>query len=88
MDLPILRISTRAVCKIARAPVVAALLLLEPVVNVICGVMMVFGLVTAFAFEMSSVGHRFPFVSAVVVSLAFGLFLLVYHSTLALLVRD
>lgn len=71
-----------------RLPVVALLLLLEPVVNVVCGAMVVLGVLGAVAFELSAVGPRFPFLQVAAISLAFGGLLIVYHSAIALLVRD
>ena len=78
----------RGVLGLVRAPVVGLLILLEPVVNVVCGVMAVLGLLAAVAFEFSAVGPRFPFLQVAAISLAFGLLLVVYHSAIALLVRE
>jgi len=78
----------RGVLGLVRAPVVGLLILLEPVVNVVCGVMTVLGLLAAVAFEFSAVGPRFPFLQVAAISLAFGLLLVVYHSAIALLVRE
>ena len=71
-----------------RAPVLALLLLLEPLVNVICGVMAVLGVLVAVTFELSAVGPRFPFLQVAAIGLMFGVLLILYHSAIALLVRD
>ena len=76
------------VVTIVRLPVVALLLLLEPVVNVVCGAVSVLGVLVAVAFELSAVGPRFPFLQVTAISLAFGVLLVLYHSAIALLVRD
>ena len=78
----------RGLLAVVRLPVVALLLLLEPIVNVVCGVMAVLGLLAAVAFELSAVGPRFPFLQVAGSSLGFGAFLVLYHSALALLVRE
>lgn len=76
------------VLTIARLPIVGVLLLLEPVVNVVCGAVAVLGVLVAVAFELSAVGPRFPFLLTTAISLAFGALLVLYHSAIALLVRD
>ena len=78
----------RALLRIVRLPVVALLLLLEPVVNVVCGGMIVLGMLGAVAFELSAVGPRFPFLQVAAISLTFGVLLILYHSAIALLVTD
>ena len=76
------------VLAMVRLPIVAVLLLLEPVVNVVCGAGAVLGVLAAAAFEVSAVGPRFPFLHVATISLACGVLLILYHSAIALLVRD
>jgi hypothetical protein len=76
------------VLAIIRLPIVAALLLLEPVVNVVCGAAAVLGVLVAAAFELSAAGPRFPFLQVTAIAFASGLLLVLYHSAIALLVRD
>ena len=76
------------VLTIVRLPIVAVLLLLEPVFNVVFGAGAVVGVLTAAAFEVSAVGPRFPFLQVATISLACGVLLVLYHSAIALLVRD
>jgi hypothetical protein len=76
------------VVTIVRLPIVAVLLLLEPVVNVVCGAGAVLGFVAALAFEVSAVGPRFPFLPVAALSLSLGALLILYHAAIALLVRD
>jgi hypothetical protein len=85
---PVLNTFARALLMIVRLPVLAILLLLEPVVNVICSAMVVLGMFAAVAFEVSAVGPRFPFLQMAAISLAFGVLLILYQSAIALLVSD
>lgn len=78
----------RVLLGVVRLPVVALLLLLEPVVNLVCSAMVVLGVLGAVAFELSAVGPRFPFLQVAAISLTFGVLLILYHSAIALLVRD
>jgi hypothetical protein len=73
---------------IVRFPLVALLLLLEPLVNVVCGAVAVLGVLVAVVFEISAVGPRFPFLLVTAIALASGVLLLLYHSAMALLIRD
>jgi hypothetical protein len=80
--------AARVLSSTVRAPIVALLLLLEPIVNVVCGLVVVLGLLAALVFEISAVGPRFPFVQVAAISLSFGVFLILYHFAIALLIRD
>jgi hypothetical protein len=85
---PIVAALSRVLLTAVRAPIVALLLLLEPVVNIVCSAMVVLGLLGAVAFELSGVGPRFPFLQVAAISLSFGVLLILYHSALTLLVSD
>ena len=85
---PLLIAFARVLTRFVRLPIVALLLLLEPVVNVVCGAAAVIGVFVAIAFELSAVGPRFPFLQVATISLALGVVLILYHSAIALLVRD
>ena len=85
---PVLSTLARALLMTVRVPVLALLLLLEPVVNVVCAAMVVLGMFAALAFELSAVGPRFPFLQVAAISLAFGVLLILYQSAIALLVSD
>jgi hypothetical protein len=76
------------VLTIVRLPIVAVLLLLEPVVNVVCGAAAVLGVLAAVVFELSAAGPRFPFLQVTAIAFACGVLLILYHSAIALLVRD
>lgn len=80
--------SARMTWKVVSFPLIAGLLLMKPVVDVICGFVLVFGLVAAVAFEVSAVGPRFPFLLVAGMALGFGLFAGLYHLALMLFVRD
>lgn len=85
---PLLNRLARALSTVLRLPIVALLLLFEPVVNVVCGAAAILGVLIAVVFELSAAGPRFPFIQVASISLAFGVILVLYHSVLALLVRD
>lgn len=74
--------------KVVSFPLIAGLLLLKPVVDAICGFMLVFGLVAAIAFELSAVGPQFSFLQIAGMALGFGLFAALYHLLLIVVVRD
>jgi len=86
---PALGASARMAWKVVSFPLIAGLLLLlKPIVDAICGFVLVFGLVVAVAFELSAVGPRFPFLQIASMALGFGLFAAVYYLALMVLVRD
>ena len=80
--------SARVLCRIIRLPIVVMLLLTEPIVNVACGALVGGSVLTAVVFAVSAVSARFPFLLALALCASAAVFLLVYHSLLALLVRD
>ncbi len=80
--------SARVLSKVIRLPVVLALLLFEPIVNVVCGFLIVGSVLAAVAFEFSIVSVRFPFPLMLAVCVSAAVLLVVYHSLVVLLVRD
>ncbi len=87
-NFPAVRTTSRILGRAVLFPVVTAMLLLEPIVNAVCGCMMIGGAIVSVTFEISAAGSRFPFLQMLGLSLGFGVFLLLYHMLLALLVRD
>lgn len=85
---PALTTSVRVLWKIVLCPIVVSLLLLEPIVGLVCGVMMFGGIFAAIVFEVSAVGPRFPFLFMLSMSLSFGVIYMLYQFLLAFLVRD
>ena len=85
---PALSASARMTWKVASFPLIAGLLLLKPIVDFVCGFMLIGGLVAAIAFELSAVGPQFPFLQVAGFALAFGLFAVLYQLALMVLVRD
>lgn len=85
---PALSTSVRWTWKVVSFPLIAGLLLMKPVVDFICGVMLVGGLLAAIAFEISAVGARFPFLQMAGLAVAFGLFAALYELVLMLLIED
>jgi len=85
---PILIAVFRILGKTLLLPILAALVMLEPIVSFLCCFMLFSGMFAAIVFEVSAVGPRFPFLVFFGISLAFGVFLLLYHALIALLLRD
>jgi hypothetical protein len=73
---------------VIRVPIVAVLLLLEPVVSFVCSAGMVLGLVTCIVWELSAAGPRFPLGKMLVFSFGCPVVLFLYHALLSLFVRD
>lgn len=71
-----------------RTSLFVMLSLLEPVVRVICSVLMVLGLLAAAVFELSAAGPRFEFFEMVAMSLGFGAALIAYYALLALVTPE
>lgn len=80
--------SARVLWKALRLPVVFALLLFEPVINAVCGVLMVGSVFAAVAFEFSAVSARFPFLLMLSFCVGAVALVVIYHSLVVLLVRD
>ena len=70
-----------------RLPLLAVLTLLVPVVEVVCGGLLLLGLLVSIAFKISGAGAHYPFWPMVALSLGFGLFVILYHALIALLSR-
>lgn len=83
-----LRGSVRVLGKTLLFPILTTLVLLEPLVSFVCCFMMFGGIFAAIAFEVSAVGPRFPFLVVFGMSLAFGVFLLLYQVLIALLLKE
>ena len=71
-----------------RLPIAAVLLALEPLVGLVCGAGLVFGVLACILFEMSAVGPRFPFVKVLCISLSFGVILFLYYGLLSLFIEE
>lgn len=70
-----------------RLPLLAVLTLLVPVVEFVCGGLLLLGLLVSIAFKISGAGAHYPFWHMVGLSLGFGLFVILYHALIALLSR-
>jgi hypothetical protein len=77
----------RLVWHLVRLPALALLLALAPVVETVCGTLMLLGLLVSVAFELSGARAHFPFWPMIALSLAFGVFLVAYHALIGLLSR-
>jgi hypothetical protein len=71
----------RLVWHLVRLPALALLLALAPVVETVCGTLMLLGLL------VSGARAHFPFWPMIALSLAFGVFLVAYHALIGLLSR-
>lgn len=85
---PALDTTARVLWKVVRFPFLATVLLLAPIVYVVCGVMMVGGILGAVLFEISAVGPRFPFLQIIGLSSLFGVFAVLYYSLVAFIIKD
>jgi hypothetical protein len=83
-----LAVTVRILWNAIRLPIVAVLLLLEPVVSFVCGLGLVLGVFACVVFEMSAVGPRFPLIKMLAVSLSFAVILFLYQALLSLFVED
>src|SRR5882762_8851882 len=72
---------------VVRLPLLAVLMFLAPVVEFVCGGLLLLGLLVSIAFKISGVGVSFPFWHMIGVSLGFGAFVIVYHAVIGLLSR-
>jgi len=73
---------------VIRFPIVAILLLLEPVVSFLCSVGLILGIVTCILWELSAARDEFSFSKMLVFSLGCAVFLFLYHVLFSLFVRD
>lgn len=77
----------RVLWNVVRAPVLIVLVFCEPIVGVVCAAVMILGVFVSIVFEISAAGPRFPFIGMMAASLGFGVFLLLYHGVIALLME-
>src|SRR5882762_2051233 len=77
----------RVVWNALRLPLLAVLVFLAPVVEFVCGGLLLLGLLVSIAFKVSGVGASFPFWHMIGLSLGFGAFVIVYHAVIGLLSR-
>ena len=73
---------------VMRVPIVAVLLLIEPVVTFACSAGLILGLVTCIVWELSAAGPRFPLAKVLTISLSFPVILFLYYGLLSLFIRD
>jgi hypothetical protein len=78
----------RVLWNVIRVPIVAVLLLLEPVVTFVCSAGLVLGLFTCIVWELSAAAPKFPLGKMLVFSFACPVILFLYHALLSLFVRD
>jgi hypothetical protein len=86
VTLPVLSV-LRPLCNLARVPILGLLLLLAPVVERVCGALLLLGLVVSIAFKISGAGATFPFWPLLALSSSFGVFVILYHAVIGILSR-
>jgi hypothetical protein len=74
----------RPLWNLARVPILGLLLLLTPLVESVCGALLLLGLLVAAAFKISGTG---PFWPMITLSLGFGLFVILHHVVIGILSR-
>jgi hypothetical protein len=72
---------------VLRAPLLAVLMLCEPIVRWACSTLLVLGLLVSIVFELSPAGPRFPFLAMIAASLGWGLVLIGYYGLMGLLAK-
>lgn len=77
----------RPLWNLVRVPVLGLLLLLAPVVESVCGALLLLGLLVSLAFKVSGATLSFPFWPTIGLSLGFGLFVVLYHALIGMLSR-
>jgi hypothetical protein len=81
------RSALRVLWNIVRAPILAALLLCEPIVQFICAAAMVLGVFGAIILQVSAIGAHFPLVGMLAFTVGFGVALILYYGLIALLLE-
>lgn len=77
----------RRLWNLLRIPVLGLLLLLAPLVELVCGALLLLGLLVSIAFKISGAGSSFPFWPMVALSLGFGVFVILCHAVIGILSR-
>jgi hypothetical protein len=78
----------RVLWNVIRLPIMAVLLLLEPVVRFVCSAGFILGILTCIVWELSVAGPRFPLAKVLTISLSFPVILFLYYGLLSLFIRD
>jgi hypothetical protein len=74
----------RLLWQCVRVPTLTLLIILEPVVRVVFGLLALLGVLTALFWKLVGPPH-FPFVLVLSISVGFGLALMLYHKVICLL---
>ena len=74
----------RTLWNIVRAPILALLLLCEPVVTFGCAALMVLIAAVAVVLKVSAIGPHFPFLGMLAFAAGCGLLVVLYHGLIAL----
>jgi hypothetical protein len=61
------------------------LLLLAPIVESVCGALLLLGLLASIAFKISGAGSSFPIWPTIALSFGFGVFVILYHAIIGML---
>ena len=74
----------RWVWHVARLPIVMLLVILEPVVALVCGALALLGVLTTVFFKLIAAPH-FPTLTMLIISIGFGLALVLYEGAIVVL---
>jgi hypothetical protein len=75
------------VWQVLRVPIVLILVILEPAVGLLCGVLALLGILMALFFKFYGIPAEFPFLKIIAVSVCFALVPCAYAGLLRLLTR-
>jgi hypothetical protein len=87
IDGPSAKSVARFFWKLLRLPILAVLLLCEPIVEFVCAAMMLLSVLVAVVLKASAIGLHFPMMGMVVFAASFGVLLFLYHGLIALLLN-
>ena len=76
----------RLMWSLVRVPLLGLLILLAPLVESVCGALLLLGVLMSIAFKISSAAN-FPFWTVIALSLGFGIFVILDHVVLGMLSR-
>jgi hypothetical protein len=85
VSLRVLSVVLPPLWNLARVPLLGLLLLLAPLVESVCGALLLLSLLVSAAFKISGIG--FPFWPMITLSFGFGLFVILYHAVIGILSR-
>jgi hypothetical protein len=80
-------VSPRLVWQVLRVPIALVLVILEPAVGLLCGVLALLGILMALFFKFYGIPAEFPFLKMIAVSVCFALVPCAYGGLLRLITK-